>query len=139
MCSHCSNHCYECLQKDMLGAYPFSSSKAARKQTAVQGHCVAHMFVMHVAEELPTWPEGSERKRVWVSPDLTLHHAIPVSCWLLFGLRRLQGSMLYLCVHKVHLQRVLSFIPGRAQPDAVKQQLFCFDSVHRQSCVLHFM
>lgn len=58
----------------MVGAYVFSSGKAARKQAAdgcqvpaEPGRCVAHMFVMHVAEELPTWPEGSERKRIWVS------------------------------------------------------------------------
>lgn len=61
---------FHCLQADMIGAFPFSSSKAARKQSAEQGHCVAHMFVMHVAEELPTWPEGSERKRVWVSTNI---------------------------------------------------------------------
>ncbi len=51
----------------MVGAFPFKSNKAARKHTAEQGRCVAHMFVMHVAEELPTWPEGAERKRIWVS------------------------------------------------------------------------
>ena len=50
----------------MLGAYLFKSNKAACLH-AEQGRCVAHMFVMHVAEELPTWPEGAERKRVWVS------------------------------------------------------------------------
>ena len=55
------------LQKDMVGAFPFKSNKAARKHTAEQGRCVAHMFVMHVVEELPTWPEGTERKRIWVS------------------------------------------------------------------------
>ncbi len=51
----------------MVGAFPFKSNKAARKHTAEQGRCIAHMFVMHVAEELPTWPEGAERKRIWVS------------------------------------------------------------------------
>lgn len=63
----------DCIQDDMVGAYVFSSGKAARKQAAAggqvpaePGRCVAHMFVMHVAEELPTWPEGSERKRIWV-------------------------------------------------------------------------
>lgn len=63
----------------MVGAYVFSSGKAARKQAAdgcqvpaEPGRCVAHMFVMHVAEELPTWPEGSERKRIWVSLDSSL-------------------------------------------------------------------
>ena len=64
----------------MVGAYLFSSSKAARKQAAANdqlpaepGRCVAHMFVMHVAEELPTWPEGKERKRIWVSLDSLLN------------------------------------------------------------------
>ena len=55
------------VQGEMVGAYPFKSNKAARKHTAEQGRCLAHMFVMHVVEELPTWPEGAERKRVWVS------------------------------------------------------------------------
>ncbi|KAL3133300.1 hypothetical protein ABBQ38_007179 [Trebouxia sp. C0009 RCD-2024] len=57
------------LEDDMVGAYLFSSSKAARIQSAEPGRCLAHMFVMHVAEELPTWPEGSERKRVWCSAE----------------------------------------------------------------------
>ena len=69
-----------CTQDEMVGAYLFSSSKAARKQAADNGQlpaepgrCVAHMFVMHVAEELPTWPEGKERKRIWVSLDSLLN------------------------------------------------------------------
>lgn len=57
------------LEDDMVGAFPFKSNKAARKHTAEQGRCVAHMFVMHVAEELPTWPEGAERKRIWCSAE----------------------------------------------------------------------
>lgn len=54
------------LQEPMVGAYGFSSKKAARGH-ADCGRCMAHMFVMHVAEELTTWPESTERQRVWVS------------------------------------------------------------------------
>lgn len=31
------------------------------------GRCKAYIFVMHVAEELPAWPESKDRQRVWVS------------------------------------------------------------------------
>lgn len=68
----------------MVGAYLFKSNKAARKHTAQEGRCVAHMFVMHVAEELPTWPEGAERKRVWVSclsPFIILPIALNYQHW----------------------------------------------------------
>lgn len=54
------------MQEPMVGAYAFSSKKAARGH-ADRGTCLAHIFVMHVAEELTTWPESTERKRVWVS------------------------------------------------------------------------
>lgn len=54
------------VQEPMVGAYVFSSKKAARGH-AERGRCMAHMFVMHVAEELSTWPESTERNRVWVS------------------------------------------------------------------------
>ena len=80
-----------------MGAYVFSSGKAARKQAAdgcqvpaEPGRCVAHMFVMHVAEELPTWPEGGERKRIWVSLD----SSIGILRQLL-GVRR---GCLFLCI-----------------------------------------
>jgi diphosphoinositol-polyphosphate diphosphatase len=53
------------LEVEPLGIYTFSSSKAARLHGADQGRCVAHMYVMHVAEELPIWPEGQQRRRVW--------------------------------------------------------------------------
>lgn len=36
------------------------------KPGAHQNICKTHVFVMHVAEELDVWPEGSERKRIWV-------------------------------------------------------------------------
>ena len=70
------------LQKDMVGAFPFKSNKAARKHTAEQGRCVAHMFVMHVLEELPTWPEGTERKRIWVSAHSQAAHFVNYLCYL---------------------------------------------------------
>lgn len=66
----------------MVGAYPFKSNKAARQHNAEQGKCVAHMFVMHVAEELTTWPEGAERKRVWVSSFVVVTksgHCLPTT------------------------------------------------------------
>ncbi|KXZ48532.1 hypothetical protein GPECTOR_27g703 [Gonium pectorale] len=31
------------------------------------GLCKAYIYVMHVAEELPTWPESKDRQRVWCS------------------------------------------------------------------------
>jgi hypothetical protein len=40
-----------------------------------QGRCLAHMFVMRVAEELEVWPEYPQRKRAWVSA--TVHGRIP--------------------------------------------------------------
>ena len=51
-----------------MGIFPFYSGKASRLQQANQGRCIAYMFVMHVAEELPTWPEGDKRTRRWVRP-----------------------------------------------------------------------
>lgn len=56
------------LEEPMVGAYGFSSKKAARGH-ADCGRCMAHMFVMHVAEELTTWPESTERQRVWCTAD----------------------------------------------------------------------
>ena len=47
----------------MIGVFEFKSGKPGLHQ----GNCVAHMFVMHVAEELEMWPEGAERRRIWVS------------------------------------------------------------------------
>ena len=51
----------------MLGTFRYVG-KPDRKHTASDAavRCVVHLFVMHVAEELPTWPEHSERQRVWV-------------------------------------------------------------------------
>lgn len=53
----------------MLGEFPFYSGKASRLEQANQGRCLAYMFVMHVAEELQTWPEGEKRTRIWVRPE----------------------------------------------------------------------
>lgn len=53
------------IEEPMLGAFSFHSGKASRLQQANQGRCVAYMFIMHVAEELQTWPEGEKRTRLW--------------------------------------------------------------------------
>lgn len=53
------------VEEPMLGEFPFYSGKASRLQQANQGRCLAYMFVMHVAEELQTWPEGGKRTRLW--------------------------------------------------------------------------
>ena len=56
-------------QEPLLGTFPYFSSKIAGAGKA-RGRCIAHMFAMRVAEELPTWPEGSTRTRVWVCLQL---------------------------------------------------------------------
>jgi hypothetical protein len=48
--------------------FSFQSNKQARVDTAHQGRCVAHIFVMNVGEELAEWPEHPQRQRRWVSP-----------------------------------------------------------------------
>lgn len=55
------------LQEPMLGTFPFSSKTSPGIVTRHQGKCIAHIFVMHVAEELEMWPEREERQRFWVS------------------------------------------------------------------------
>ena len=52
-----------CVQEPAFGTFDFTSGKPGTQQN----QCRAHMFVMHVAEELDVWPEGSERQRIWVS------------------------------------------------------------------------
>lgn len=52
------------LEPAQLGTYPFQNRKAENGQKG----CVAHMFVLEVQEELPTWPESSKRMRRWVCP-----------------------------------------------------------------------
>lgn len=56
-----------CLQEPLVGTFPFASSKQSNSNNVHQGRCLAHMFVMRVAEELETWPEYPQRKRCWVS------------------------------------------------------------------------
>jgi hypothetical protein len=51
----------------MLGTFSFQSAKEARKNDAHQGRCIAHIFVLNVAEELEKWPEQDMRQRSWVS------------------------------------------------------------------------
>lgn len=55
------------LQEPLVGTFYFASSKQAHSNNVHQGRCLAHMFVMRVAEELETWPEYPQRKRLWVS------------------------------------------------------------------------
>ena len=47
----------------MLGCFRFSS-----KGSSPTGTCLAHVFAMHVAEELDVWPESTFRTRKWVGP-----------------------------------------------------------------------
>ena len=61
-------------QEPLLGTFPYFSGKIAGAGKA-RGRCIAYMFAMRVAEELPTWPEGSTRKRVWVRLQLLLASA----------------------------------------------------------------
>lgn len=55
------------VQVPMLGRFRYVG-KPDRQHTSVSGQvaCVVHMFVMHVAEELRTWPEQGQRQRYWV-------------------------------------------------------------------------
>jgi diphosphoinositol-polyphosphate diphosphatase len=54
----------------MLGSFAFQSGKQERLHNVHQGRCTAHMFIMHVAEELSSWPESTERQRAWVGDGL---------------------------------------------------------------------
>ncbi len=54
------------LQEPMLGEFPFCSGKAARLIEENKGRCRAFMYVMHVSEELASWPERHKRTRLWV-------------------------------------------------------------------------
>ena len=67
-----SPDCAHAAQEPLLGTFPYFSGKIAAAGMA-RGRCIAHMFAMRVAEELPTWPEGSTRQRVWVR---TRHHEL---------------------------------------------------------------
>ena len=62
------------MQEAPVGRYEFYSGKAERVHSAHRGRCIAHMFAMHVEEELTSWPESPARKRLWVrSLHLLLH------------------------------------------------------------------
>jgi diphosphoinositol-polyphosphate diphosphatase len=63
-------------QDEMLGIFPFNSGKPSRGNGAGNGRCAAHMFVMHVEEELSSWPEQSERRRVWVRTSVALNSVL---------------------------------------------------------------
>lgn len=65
-----------------MGTYTFSSNKAVRVESVEQRKCVAYMFVMHVVEELATWPEQQHRSRVWVSLNFTAWFQVH-KVWLL--------------------------------------------------------
>ncbi|KAL6768930.1 DIPP1 [Auxenochlorella protothecoides x Auxenochlorella symbiontica] len=52
------------LETPGLGRFDFSSSKLGRGGEPQRG--AAFMFVLHVSEELQSWPESEERVREWV-------------------------------------------------------------------------
>ncbi len=53
------------LQVPMLGKFRYMGKPD--KQHTAPVKCIIHMFVMHVADELPVWPEMAQRQRFWVS------------------------------------------------------------------------
>ncbi|PNW87043.1 hypothetical protein CHLRE_02g106500v5 [Chlamydomonas reinhardtii] len=58
------------LEEPLLGVFPFTSGKyyiQEGQSAATPGRCKAYIYVMHVAEELPCWPESNDRQRVWCS------------------------------------------------------------------------
>ncbi|GFR52473.1 hypothetical protein Agub_g15042 [Astrephomene gubernaculifera] len=62
------------LEDSPLGVFLFASGKHVAGSAgsdgsdgAPGGRCKAYMFVMHVAEELPSWPESRDRQRIWCS------------------------------------------------------------------------
>lgn len=55
------------LQHPEVGVFAFQSAKQARLDSAHQGRCLAHIFVLNVGEELESWPEHPARERRWVS------------------------------------------------------------------------
>lgn len=74
------------LQEPLVGTFPFASSKQSHSNNAHQGRCLAHMFVMRVAEELDTWPEWPQRRRCWVR--------VPRCFWALEGCYLLAAAVL---------------------------------------------
>lgn len=57
------------MQEPALGAFRFMSGKPGGQGSTAASHvgCIAHMYVLHVLEELAVWPEAHERQRLWVS------------------------------------------------------------------------
>ncbi len=53
-------------QVPMLGRFRYVGKPDRQHSAGTQVACVVHMFVMHVAEELRTWPEQEQRQRHWV-------------------------------------------------------------------------
>ncbi|EFJ51856.1 hypothetical protein VOLCADRAFT_56657 [Volvox carteri f. nagariensis] len=54
------------LEEPLLGVFPFSGGKHVYDaQGNPVGKCKAFIYVMHVAEELPSWPESNDRQRIW--------------------------------------------------------------------------
>ena len=56
-----------CAQLPMLGRFRYVGKPDRKHSANTQVACIVHMFVMHVAEELRTWPEQEQRQRHWVS------------------------------------------------------------------------
>lgn len=55
-------------QEPMLGKFRYVGKPDLQHRSSTAAvRCVVHMFVMHVAEELRTWPEQGQRQRYWVS------------------------------------------------------------------------
>ncbi len=66
----------------MLGEVVFCSGKAARLLEENKGRCRAFMYVMHVSEELASWPERHKRTRLWVRAQrqcVTVLHVLAAS------------------------------------------------------------
>lgn len=54
----------------VLGSVGSGGSAGSGGSVGSGGRCKAFIYVMHVAEELPAWPESKDRRRVWVSVGL---------------------------------------------------------------------
>ena len=74
------------LQDAPVGRWEFYSGKAERVHSAHRGRCIAHMFAMHVEEELASWPESPARKRIWVCRFASKRSEIHYTpSWTCFG------------------------------------------------------
>lgn len=61
------------IEHPKVGVFSFQSNKQARINSAHQGRCVAHIYAMHVGEELEAWPEHPQRQRRWMSLEEASH------------------------------------------------------------------